>query len=80
MTCAGERSAANTYGSDTTKGRRAPFYRFTNRFKKMNGEQTLKLWTDPKRMLTFWAHPAWSDRMPFSIFCKNSVCKHCSFG
>ena len=37
------------YGSDTTKGRRAPFYRFTNRFKKMNGEQTLKLWTDPKR-------------------------------
>lgn len=32
MTHAGIKSAANTYGSDTTKGRRAPFYRFTNRF------------------------------------------------
>ena len=27
----GERSAANTYGSGATNGRRAPFYRFTNR-------------------------------------------------
>ena len=50
MTHAGIRSAANTYGSDTTKGRRAPFLSIHEPILKMNGEERiLKLLTDPKR-------------------------------